>query len=354
MNKHTQSQLTALSLFLLSSIAVTLNNGCSKPDDVVTPPGKQDTVVTTPPDPPVIPDTPSYVKRIVVTYLQDNPRVTRPQSDYTFYYDDLKRVIKVGIKNYSPVLFDTATTLLFYTGNSLKPNKVIAPNTYRSNPGGIVIYDTTYFEYDTYNRILKDSSTQLVYNAATSTYIRMPLYRNYVYPDATKTSIRWYGHQEGSAPLSLIREDALDHTLDSQVTNLKTQFYYSETIKQNYATAGTFTYTGLINPLSKLNISGTVFSLIYTPVRDEVLGNSYHKAVLNSNIFPYYLDFYSGKIPSSFWLGGYTPNGDLISAQSDYFSIEAIPWTERNTYPSKITVGARTALDDKVEYRYYY
>jgi hypothetical protein len=359
MTRHILTYFNIPSLFLLSLVVITLNNGCSKPDtnnEAPSPvPGQTDTVVTTPPDTLVPIDTPGdYIKRLEVDYIQSNPTVHERQSDYTFYYDALNRVIKIGIRNYSPIRFDTGTTLLFYAGNALKPYQIIAPNVQRSIPGDLVVYDTTWFEYDASDRMLKDSSNQLVYNTATTSYIRKPIYRYYSYPSATKTFIRWYGHQEGSAPVALIREDTLDHTLDSQVIKLKTQFYYSEKIRQNYATAGTFKYTSLINPLSKLNISGTVFSLIYTPVRNEVLGNSYHKAVRNSNILPFYLDFYSGKVASSLYLSGYTADGYLISAQSDYFSIEAIPSTGRNTYPSKITVDARTALDDKVEYRYYY
>jgi hypothetical protein len=337
-----------LSLFFLSLIVITLNNSCSKTDNPVPAPVRTDTVVT----PPPVKDTPSYVKRIEVDYLQSNPPITRRQTDYTFYYDSLKRVIKVGIKNYGPVLFDTATTVLLYPGASLKPTIIITPNTNRSSPGNI-IYDTTWFQYDAFNQIIKDSSNQLVYNNATSTYIRKPMYRYYTYPTTTKTFIRWYGYMEASRPGGFIRQDTLDHTIDSQVVKLKSQLYYEQN-KLNYASAETFKYNSLINPLSKLNISGTVFSLIYTPVVNEVLGNSSHKAVLNSNIFPFLLDFYSGKVVSTFYLGGFTASDWLIGAQYDHFVIEAIPWSQRNTYPSKITVGASTALDDKVEYRYYY
>jgi hypothetical protein len=333
----------------LSLIVITFNNSCSKPDSPVpSGPGRTDTVVT----PPVIKDTPSYVKRIEVTYLQSNPPVTRRQTDYTFYYDSQNRVVKVGIRNYGPVLFDTATTVLLYSGASLKPNVIIAPNTYRSGPGSIV-YDTTLFEYDAFNQIIKDSSSQLVFSNAANAWVRKPVYRYYSYPTTTKTYIRWYGYMEASRPGGFIRQDTLDHTSDSQVVKLKSQLYYEQN-KLNYASAESFKYGSLINPLSKLNISGTVFSLIYTPVVNEVLGNSYHKAVLDSNIFPYFLDFYSGKVVSTFYLGGFTASDWLIAAQYDYFVIEAIPWSQRNTYPSKITVGASTALEDKVEYKYIY
>jgi hypothetical protein len=351
MRKNILSPLIILSIFFLLFVAITLNSSCSKSDTPA--PVRRDTVIPPPPVPPVIKDTPSYVKRIEVDYIQSNPPITRRQTDYTFYYDTQNRVIKVGIKNYGPVLFDTATTLLFYTGYSVKPNSIIAPNLNRSSVGNI-IYDTTYFEYDAFDRIVKDSSTQEVYNNATSTYVRKPVYRYYAYPSATKTFTRWYGRQEGSAPLGLIREDTLDHTADSQIVKLKSQLYYSELNKLNYALGEAFNYSGLVNPLSKLNISGTIFSLIYTPVSSEVLGNRSHKAVHNSNIFPFFLDFYSRKVASSFYLGGFTSNDFLIAAQYDHFVIEAIPWTQRTTYPSKIKVGASTALDDKVEYRYYY
>jgi hypothetical protein len=53
---------------------------------------------------------------------------------------------------------------------------------------------------------------------------------------------------------------------------------------ENYGLTQNFIYTGYINPFSQLNISGTIFSLIYTPVTQEILGNSFTKAVWNSNI----------------------------------------------------------------------
>jgi hypothetical protein len=122
----------------------------------------------------------------------------------------------------------------------------------------------------------------------------------------------------------------------------------------SYALVQDFTYTSLVNPLSKLSITGTVFSLIYTSVINEAFGNRTHKAVNNSNILPYYLDFYSAKIPSRFYLGGFSSNDFLIGAQYDAFTIEAVPWAQRTTYPSKITVSATTGLDSKFVYRYYY
>lgn len=158
---------------------------------------------------------------------------------------------------------------------------------------------------------------------------------------------------EASRPGGFIRQDTLDHTNDSLVVKLKSQLYYEQN-KLNYASAEGFRYSSLINPLSKLNISGTVFSLIYTPVVNEVLGNSAHKAVNNSNILPYFLDFYSSKVVSTFALGGFTDSDWLIGAQYDAFTFDAIPWSERSTYPSKITVGASTALENKFEYRYFY
>jgi hypothetical protein len=336
--------LTCLSLvFFLFSI-VTLNNGCSKSETRVTP-VIRDTVVT----PPVIKDTITYVTRIEEDYIQDNPTITRRNRDYTFYYDNLKRVIKVGIKNYGGVLFDTATTLLFYTGNSMRPGIVISPEI-----NNTVNYDTTYFTYDGMGRMIKDSSNEIVYNSTAGVYVRRPKYRTYSYPTATQSLTRWFGHREASRPLELVREDTLNHTGDTQIVKLKAQWYYGQQLKQNYALAEAFSYTGFINPLSKLNISGTVFSPVYATVYNEVLGNRNHKAADLSNILPYYLDFYSGKLPSQFIIGGFTANDWLLGAQYDRFFIEVTPWTQRPTYPSKITVSASTGLGSKFVYRYYY
>jgi hypothetical protein len=349
MKKNTPAPYIILSLSFLLFLATTFNTSCSKSDRVP----ETDTVITPPIDTPVIKNTPSYVKRIEVDYIQSNPTVTRRQTDYTFYYDTQYRVIKVGIKNYSSIAFDTATTLLSYIGNALKPNQIIAPNIQNSSSGS-VSYDTTYFTYDAFKRIIGDSTTQLTFNQASKSYIRNPAYRIYTYPTDTKTYTKWFAHVDASDPIALVREDTLDHTIDSQITNLKAQMYYTAQYKLNYALAPYFKYSNFVNPLSNLNISGTIVSLIYTGTGSEVLGNRYHKAVNNSNILPFYLDFYSSKIPVMLSIGGFTSNDFLIAAHYDSFMIEAIPWSQKGTYPSKITVGASSSLEDVVVYRYYY
>lgn len=133
------------------------------------------------------------------------------------------------------------------------------------------------------------------------------------------------------------------------------KFYKPGMIAGNYAKTESFTYTNYINPLAKLNISGTIFSLIYKSTMNEILGNSWHKAIWNSNILEYYLDFYSQNIPQSFYLGGFSPGGFLIAAQYDHFTIAITPVQSGSNYPAQIEVKASTGYpDDSFIYKYYY
>lgn len=321
-----------------------LSSGCKKKDTTPT--------STTPPPPsPVIVDTTTYVTRLEEDYVTSNPVQTRRNRDYTFYYDNNKRLTKVGIKNYGQVLFDTAACLLFYSGNNKKPDMIITPNN-RGSSYTTVFYDTTYFKYNQSNQLVSDSSLEYI-PTVNFAYVKKPFKRYYFYPDNTHTLVDWYGSSSATGPTEIIRRDTLQHTTDNKITILVTQ-YYSGNIRANYAITETLTYTNFLNPLSMLNISGTFFSLIYTPVNKEVLGNQYHKAVYNSNILPYYLDFYSSRIPSKFYLGGFTSGGFLISAQYDLFDILITPWQQKPWYPSQISVGASTALGDRFVYRYFY
>lgn len=302
-----------------------------------------------------IPDTISYIKRLEEDFVQSNPNVTSRTRDYTFYYDNSNRVVKVGIKNYGFVLFDTATCFLYYSGNSLKPYMVITPNTNMSGFNQPLYYDTTYFYYNLSNQIIRDSSQQPGYDVDPALVIKRPQKRYYYYSRSTQSIVEWYVSISANTSIErMVRRDSMEYLSNHQIIKLKTQYYPSQNLAGNYALSESFTYTDYINPLSKLNISGTIFSLIYTSAFTEILGNGYHKAVHNSNILPYYLDFWSPKIPSSFYIGGFTSTGFLIAGQYDAFIIQVIPWVKRNAYPAQISVSASTALGDRFIYRYYY
>ena len=294
-------------------------------------------------NPPV--DSTSFVQKLEEYYHSGNPNYTNKNRDYTFYYDNSKRVVKVGLKNYSPIGFDTATTLLYYQGAAVKPYMVVVPNTETISP---VLYDTIYFAYNANNQIIADSSNEL-YNPVTGE--RVFSKRIYSYPDPSKSYINNFKQFFPGSPVELFRADTINNSSPSIVT----QLYSPGNVRGNYAKTEAFTFSNYINPLSRLNIAGTIFSLIYKPVGWEILGNSWHKAVFNSNGLPYYLDFYSSKIPSLFYLGGFTPGGFLISAQYDVFTITVVPLPGRLNYPSVITVQMSTSYpDDSFIYKYYY
>jgi len=285
------------------------------------------------------------IKRIEESYQNGNPNLVLKNRDYTFFYDNSNRVIKIGIRSHSPIGFDTATTLLYYHGVSRKPYMIITPDTYSINP---VMYDTVYFSYNSASQIIKDSTNESGY---LSTTIRVPTKRVYSYPNSTTTIVHWYSPFTLNGPQELLRAD----TINNQSGEVMTQFYGQGNSKGNYATTNGFTYSNFINPLARLNIGGTIYSLIYKPISNEIFGNSAHKAVHNSNVISYYLDFYSQKIPKSFFIGGFTNNHFMISAQADLFTITFTPLPNNVNYPSKIEVEGRTALSDrKFIYKYFY
>ena len=87
----------------------------------------------------------------------------------------------------------------------------------------------------------------------------------------------------------------------------------------------------------------------------ECIGNSFTKAVLNSNIIPYYIDFFSTTLPSGFYLGGFTANGFLISSTFDNFNLQITADSKYPKLPAQIIVNASTALPgDQLTYKFHY
>lgn len=256
----------------------------------------------------------------------------------------------VGIKNYGGVLFDTATTRLFYSGSNNYPDMIIAPNTNLSGFNGTLYYDTTWFFYN--NGILVRDSGFAKYYGANSVINRTPHNRYYKF-ETNRLLADWWGVIATAGPYERIRTDTVNLASGTNKIDQYKMQLYAGGVAGNHALVQSFTYSNYINPLAALNISGSVFSVLYTPVRNEVLGNNAHKAVLNSNILPYYVDFFSANIPTAFWLGGFQ-GPFLIAAQYDRFDIVITPWSLRPTYPSQITVGASTALGDRFIYKYFY
>jgi hypothetical protein len=317
-------------------------------DSLPNPPKPVDTV----PVPPA--DTVSYVQRLEEYYVQGNPVWSRLNRVYTFAYDGLNRVTTVGITNHNGVQFDTATTRLFYSGSNPRPSMIITPNQYTGNPTTPPLFDTTYFWYDGQHRPVRDSGGLWGYYLG-YTMSQQPAWRNYFYPDNGTMIVHWYAATFTNTPPGLVRQDTVKLAANRSLEKIKTQYFSPNNVPSNYLLTEWFTPGTIINPLAKLNIGGMIFSYVYTPTYTEVLGNAAHKAVHNSNILAYYLDFFSPLLPRSFYMGGFTANDFLISAQYDAMTVEVTPWQKRSDYPAEITVRGSTSYpDDRFVYRYYY
>lgn len=337
-----------MTILIGASIAIcSISTSCKK----TPPPARTDTIVP-PPPPPVI-DTISYVRRIEETFLQSNPTINRRTRDYSFYYDSQKRVVRVGIKNYGTVLYDSLTTIFSYNGSSQKPSSVILANVNYSGIAGPAYYDTLYLTYDGSGKLIKDSTNELFYNFPSGLYSRTPLFRIYSYPiGLTKTDWYWVRTQGGNPVLA--RTDTIG-TDSTKIINLKTVFFSLNPAVFNYAQGEVFIASGIVNPLSKLNISGMPFGYIYSSTKNEILGNSNHYIITGTNILAYYLDFISPRLPVQFLLSPRNSNGVILGSQGQFFSTEITPWTLRPKYPELLKVAATTSLPgDKFQYQYYY
>lgn len=294
-------------------------------------------------------DTVALVKKLeVLTSLYPGYGIV-PYRTYHFYYDGMKRVSAVGIKIYPLFVTDTFTTRLEYSGNNMRPGRIIMPYL---NGFQALSYDTTWFSYGQDGKLEKDSTYELFYGGP----VRKPLYRIYTYPDATSAKIDWYWAPSVSANPVLLRRDTVRVNANGRLDSIKAVYVTDPaTGTGSYAKAHSFTYSQVINPLSKLNISGTPYSLIYTDVKKELLGNTTHPVVYNSNGSATYLDFVSPVLPGLFYIAGYNSLGQIMGQGGVSFTVEITPWSVRPDYPSEIKVAMSTSLvGDKYIYRYTY
>ena len=303
--------------------------------------------IPTPPSPPG-PEIISYVKTLEESFG------STPSRKFTFYYDAQKRVAQIGIKHYyAGNTTDSFTTRFFYSGNNKYPYQIIRPNSLNSQPGGIHYYDTSWITYINAGLPVKDSSRDLVYNNVTNLPEHKPLVRNYNYPNNSTLVTEWYGSLDASNGNLLIRKDTVvfDGT-SGTVQRTNSQFLNAV---YTFGKTENFLFTSYINPLAKLNISGSIFSMIYSPVRNEIFGNSLHPTVWNSNTIPYYLDFINRSIPSHFHFAAFYPDGSMAGSGVVNMDIQISPSASHVNYPASLSVTMGGSLPGTVgNYHYTY
>jgi hypothetical protein len=345
------SRYVFLSLCAGLCMAVLMLPGCRKS---AAPDNRNNDTIAPPPPPPPPPDTISLVRRLEERYVIVGGGTNQVTRRFSFYYDAAKRVTATGIKHVSlgSVLFDTATCRFFYTGASLQPSMIIAPNRRLSQAGaGTVVYDTTYLFYDGGGKLVKDSTNDREYNAGTLT--PRTLVRQYSY-GASYTLTLLYTKFQNSAQL-LYRKDSVVSNGDGTLQLMEAVFDPNGLSPVKAKVEG-FTHSGYVNPLGKLNISGLAFTRWLTPNINEILGYHEHQAVSGyNNAIPYYIDMISQKLPTLFYNGAFNRLNMQLYGQTDGFGISITPWTVRNTYPETIIVTASTSLPGtQMQYRYGY
>jgi hypothetical protein len=333
---------TVVIIFLLA-IQNTMNSGCTKTQEVPL----VDTVILPPPPPPPS-DTITLVRKIeLLSSLYPNYAIL-PYITYSFYYDNQKRLTSVGMKTYNLNVNDTFTTKFLYSGNSTKPTNIIMPDINFSSAPAV---DTTWFFYGLDGKLQKDSTSERWLSAT----VRKPLYRLHTYLNSSTTKIDWFWTNNNSITQSLKRIDTVKFNNSESLAFIKTVYPYDTVSTIGSYAKVEFNFSQIVNPLSKLNISGTPYSLIYTDVKRELLGNSYHPLVYNSNGIAFYLDFISPYIPNMFYITGFNSLHQVIGQGGATFPIEITPWTIRSNYPSQIRVKISNSIaGDSYIYRYTY
>lgn len=334
------SIITLVTIAFILFVSSGAPTGCT-PDRSTT----HDTIV--PPPPPPVPDTVTYIKKLEEKFGSSPSRI------FSFYYDAQKRVTHIGLRfYYSSNISDSFTTRFFYTGSSTNPYEIIRPAPLKSQPGGPTYYDTLWISYNSSNLPVKDSSTDLVYNNNTNLLVYKPLVRYHSYPNTTTIQTEWYGSFDASNSNLLIRKDTtLLNSVTGTVQKITSRFSNAE---HAYGKAENFSVSPYVNPLAKLNISGSIFSVVYSPVRNEILGNSFHPAVWNSNGLAQYIDFINQWIPARFYFAAYAPDGStLMGSGAVEMNVQVSPWPPRGTYPASLVVSMVNSLPG-VTANYFY
>jgi hypothetical protein len=330
------SLLTLITIFFIGSVP---QSGCSPDRDLDT--------IPTPPPPPG-PEIISFIKTLEESFE------STPSRKFSFYYDAQKRVTHIGIKQfYASNITDSFTTRFFYAGSNKYPYQIIRPHTLNSPPGN-PYYDTSWITYNVSGLPVKDSSRDLVYNNTTNLPEHKPLVKNYIYLNNSTLVTEWYGSLDASNGNLLVRKD----TVVVDLTNGVLQRSNSQFLNAVYSfgKAENFSFTSYINPLAKLNISGSIFSNIYSPVRKEILGNSLHPTVWNSNTIPYYLDFINKFIPSRFHFGAFYTDGTMAGSGVVSMDIVINPSPQKIGYPAALTAtmaGSLPGTTGTYTYTYY-
>lgn len=292
------------------------------------------------------------LKKMEEDLIQGNGYSHRRYRDFSYYYDANRRLTEIGIKRYGldAASTDTNTCFIKYKNDNTKPYMIIAPCLSGCGDKS----DTTYYYYDNVNRLAKDSGG-ISYSNQRGQPIKSPIVRTYSYPDKQTILVHWEGPVYPEGPIGVLRNDTLVKNDNGQINILKSQYYHTGYYSILKDVLFDFNYSDVNNPLAELNISGTSFNLVYSRNLEDNVGMTTHPIAMASNVVPYYIDYFSPKIPTGFFFNSYQ-HDDLVLNQLYRYKIQVKTSEKYPNYPSQITVGIPTAnlgLDTNI-YRYYY
>jgi hypothetical protein len=336
-------------VFIFFGLISTTHVGCKKdcPNDTT---AKADSIIPKP-----IIDTPIYISKLergIVYGVSSNMPSIRIDDTYSFYYDNNKRLIQVGLRIASYGI-DTATCRISYSGNSKNPSRIISLNLYQSLGGQTLVYDTTDYTYNANGQLVKDTSSLFAFDHTSGLYYRMPAKRTYSYQDSTKVIIQKYAVYNFSVGLQIIRSDTIEQSSPGVLTRIWSQFYGAGTRKINAALVYPGDYSDFVNPLSRLNLPRNIVSSITSPSHKDLLGSEF--AIDNSNVIesPLYLDFYSNKLTSSLGIYSYWL-GEVRFPTFMFFSYQIRPYPAKTSYPASLSFAITSNNIDSIIYQYSY
>lgn len=328
---------------------------CSKDTDPGTPPDPE-IPVPKPPDPPTppLPFTDSLLK-VDVYY---NGSGLSYNGSYFYEYDSQRRV--VGVKENASFIYreDSAIFSFVYDGNSSKPAKCIHFVKFHLLGGTPLVYDTTYFEYDSQGRLIKDSVYTDMWGGEPAKKIKNV--RLYSYEGDQKKLIRWFAYTESGEWVNF-RKDSIETGADKNCKNWITWIHNDGIVEKidhwatNKSQAQVMEYWTLRNPFSNLNIAGFPGFWPERGNRFKVLGNRHYPAIYNSNMLPYFLDQGSHNLINNFYFSGWNSAGYMLGSGGIFMGIAPVASSARPAYPSKyVVVGATSYPGDYFEYRFTY
>jgi hypothetical protein len=221
--------------------------------------------------------------------------------------------------------------------------------------GGNYAFDTMYYQFDAYDRLVKDSVFIDMWGA--DPFDKQKNVRLYSYPDSNTVIIDWISYADTNRVE--YRRDSIKTDINHNCRYWNIYIYAQGLINQiggDYtcrALADISSFTTLRNPFSDLNTCGFPGFWMEKNARRKILGNQYYAAINKSYMIPIFLDQGSFNLIKEYNYFSWDEWKRAIGG--NFMGISATPDGHRIKYPSKYSVSASGSMPyDYYEYRFTY